>query len=220
MVVAEDVGMQVGAARLHEASQAFALDMEGVRGVRLMAALVVLKDRLVCASLMGVDAVVSLRDAQRVHKGVPCIARHMVVESDAYLQVAPKVQKGVLHCARDMVGVSAASLMVVGFAQRVSMEVQTFVLPMVVERDVLCQAAQRVHVAEQIVALDMGEGSGASLKTVERVPKGAQITARLMVVESDALGERANVRNSQGVRVASVLLTVAWSRSGRQTRKV
>lgn len=215
MVVAEDVGMQVGAAKLHEASQAFALDMEGVRGVRSMAALVVLKDRLVCASLMGADAVVSLMDAQRVRKGVPCIARHMVVESDAYLQVAPKAQKGVLHCARDMVGVSAASLMVVGFAQRVSMEVQTFVLPMVVERDVLCQAAQKVHVAEQIVALDMGEGSGASLITVARVLKGAQITARLMVVESDALGERANVRNSQGVRVASVLLTVAWSRSER-----
>jgi hypothetical protein len=46
-----------------------------------------------------------------------------------------------------MVGESAACLMVVEFAQKVFMEAQTFVLPMVVERGVLCQAVQRVRVA-------------------------------------------------------------------------
>lgn len=33
MVVVGDVGIQVGAQKLHEVSQDFALDMEGVRGV-------------------------------------------------------------------------------------------------------------------------------------------------------------------------------------------
>lgn len=218
MVVADAVDMQVGATRLHGASQAFALDMEGVRGVRWKTALVALKDRLVCASLMGVDAVVSTRNVPRVHKGAPYFARHTAVESVAYLQGAPKVLKGALHCARGMVGESAASLMVEEFAQRVSMGAQTSALPMGVESDVLCQAAQRVRAVAQIVALDMEEGSGASLKTVGRVHKGAQISARHMVGESDAPGERENVRNLQGVRVVFVLLTVAWCWSGRQTR--
>jgi hypothetical protein len=220
MVVADDVDIQVGATKLHGASQAFALDMEGARGVRWKAALVVLKDKLVCASPMGVDAVVSTRNVPRVHKGAPYFARHMVVESVAYLQGAPKVRKGARHCARGMVGESAAYLMVVEFAQRVSMGARTSVLPMVVERDVLFQAAQRAHVAAQIVVLGMGEGRGASLKTVGRVHKGAQISARRMVGESDAPGERENARNLLGVRVVFVLLTVAWCRSGRQTREV
>ena len=58
MVVAEDVSFQGDALGLHEASQGFVLDMVGGRGVRLKAALVVLKDRLGCVFLMGVDAVV------------------------------------------------------------------------------------------------------------------------------------------------------------------
>lgn len=218
MVVADDVDIKMGATRLRGANQAFALDMEGVRGVRWKAAPVALKDRLVCASLMGADAVVSTRNVPRVHKGALYFARHMAAESVAYLQGAPKVPKGARHCARGMVGESAASLMVVEFAQRVSMGARTTVLPMVVERDALWQVAQRVHVAAQIVALGTGEGSDASLKTVGRVHKGAQISARRMVGERDAPGERENARNLQGARVVFVLLTVAWCRSGRQTR--
>ena len=48
----------MAALRLQEASQGFVLDMAGERGARLKDALAVLKDRLGCVFLMGVDAVV------------------------------------------------------------------------------------------------------------------------------------------------------------------
>lgn len=189
-----------------------------VRGVRWKTAVGVLKDRLVCASLMGVDGIASTTNVKRVRKGAPCSARHMVEANVAYLLGAPKGRKGVHRCARDMV-VESVAFLVVGFAQRVFMEARTFVLLMVVERDVQRQAAQRVHVAALIVVSSMVEGSGASLKTVGRVPKGVQISARLMAGANDVLGERENVRNLQGVRAVFVLLTVARSWSGRQTRE-
>ena len=87
-----------------------------------------LKGRLGCASLMGVDAVVSTRNVQKVHKGALCFARYMVVESDAHLLVAPKVLKGAHHCARPMVGENVAFSMTEIFALRVCMESPTFVL--------------------------------------------------------------------------------------------
>jgi hypothetical protein len=220
MVVAEDVGFQGDALRLHEASQGFVLDMAGGRGVRLKAAPVVLKDRLGCVFLMGVDAVVYTKHVRRVLRGVPCSAKLMVGEGDAYLQDAAKEPKGVRRCARDMVGESAACLMVVEFVQKVSMEGQTFVLPMVVERGVLCQAVQRVRVAVLIVVSGMVVGSGASLKIVGRVPKVALISARLMAGVNDVPGVRENVRSLPGVRVVYVLRTAAWSKRGRQTRLV
>lgn len=151
MVVEDDANFQKVAPRLLEASQGFALNTVGEKGVRWKAAPEVLKDKLACAFLMGVAAVAGTKDVIRVPKVAPCSARHMVVESDAYLQGAPKVQKGVRHCVKGTVGGSAVSLTVVGYAQRVYMEAQTFVLPMVVVRDVLCRAAQRVHVVELIV---------------------------------------------------------------------
>lgn len=220
MVAGGDANFTEDAPRQLEASQGFALGMVGGRGVRWKAAHAVLKDRLACAYLMGAAAVANIRAAIRVLREAPCTARHMVVESVAYLQGAQEVPKEALHCAKDMVGGSAAFMMVVGYVQRVYMEAQIFVLPMVVERDVLCQAAQRVHVAVLIVVLDMVVENDASLKTVEKVPKVAQISAKLMVGESDVLGERGNVRNLQGVRVGYVLHTAAWFKSGRQTREV
>lgn len=174
-----------------------------------------LKGRLGCASLMGVDAVVSTKNVQREHKGALCFARHMVVGSDAHLQGVPKELKEAPHCARHMVGGSAAFSMEVAFAQRVCMEAQTSVLLMVVERDVLLQVAPRVHVAVLTVVLGMVGVSGASLKDVGRVLKEAQISARPMVEESDAVGEMESVKNLQGERVGSVLLTAAWCKSGK-----
>lgn len=168
-----------------------------------------LKGRLVCASLMGADAVVSIRDALRAHKGVPCFARHMVVESVALFKVVPKVLKGAPHCAKHMVEGSAVISMEVVYVLRASMEAQTFVLPMVVERGVLCQAAPRVHEAELIAVSGMVVGNGANLKGVERVHKVAQISARLTVEGSDATGEKENVRNLQGARVVCVQHTAA-----------
>ncbi|KAJ7968159.1 Loricrin-like protein [Quillaja saponaria] len=50
---------------------------------------------------------------------------------------------------------------------------------------VLCQAAQRVHVDELIVVLNMAEERGASSKTVAKVLKEAQISARHMAGGSD-----------------------------------
>lgn len=91
---------------------------------------------------------------------------------------------------------------------------------MVVERDVLCQDAQRVHVGALTVVLDMVVGSVVSLRIVGKVPKAAQITAKLMAVESDALGGRENVRNLLGARVVCVQHIAAWFRIGRQTREV
>ncbi|KAK9929599.1 hypothetical protein M0R45_026693 [Rubus argutus] len=176
-----DVAILVDVPRLHEESQGFALDMVGVKGVRWKAALVVLKDRLVYASLMVVAAGASMRDVQRGPKGALCIARHMVVESVAYFKGAPRVLKEAHHYARDMVEESAAFLMVVGFALRVYMEALISVLLMVGERGVLCQAAQKVPVAALIVVSGMVEESGASLTAVEKVPKGAQTSARPMV---------------------------------------
>lgn len=179
-----------------------------------------LRGRLDYAFLMEADAVASTRDVLRVLKEAPCFVRHMVAGSVAYLLDAPKVLKGAHRFARGMVGENAASLMVVGSAQKVYTEAQIFVLPMVVEKDVPFPAAPRVHVAALIVVLSMVEGSGASLKTVERVPKVAQTSAKLMVGESDAAGEKENVRNLQGERVVYVLHTVAWFRSGRQRKEV
>lgn len=124
--------------------------MVGGKDVRWKAALVVLKDKLVCAFLMVVDAVASMKRAQRVPKEVPCIVRPMGEGRDVYLLDAQKALKGVLLFARDMVGESAASLMGVGFAQKVYMGAQIFVLLMVVERGVLCQDAQKVPVAALI----------------------------------------------------------------------
>lgn len=194
--------------------------MAGGKGVRWKAALVVLKDRLVYASLMAVVAVASIMGVQKGRKGALCIARHMVVESVAYFKGAPRVLKEAHHYARDMVVGNAASLMVVGFAPRAYMEVLISVLPMVVERGVLWQAAQKVHVAALIVVLGMVEVSGVNFLTVEKVPKGAQTSARPMVEESGVLGERVNVKNSPGGRVVYVLLIAAWSRTGRQIREV
>lgn len=214
MGAAEDVGFQEDVPRLREASQGFALNMVGGRGVRLKVALEVPRDRLACVFLMAVGVVANIRDAQRVLRGVLCFARLMVEENVAYLLDAPKVLKVVRRCAKDMVGENVVFLMVVESVQKVFMVAQIFVLHMVAERGVLCQAAQRVHVAVLIAVLGMGEGSGASLKTVGRVHKVAQISVRPMVGASDALGERVNVRNLQGVRVVYVLHIAAWSRSG------
>lgn len=220
MVVANDVVIQVDVPRLLEEGQGFALDMVEGKDVRLMAALVVPKDRLVYASRMAVVAVASTRDVQRGRKGALCIARHMVVESVAYFKGAPRVLKEVHHYARDMVGGSAAFSMVVGFALRVCMEALISVLLMVVERGVLCQTAQKVPVAVLIVVLGMVEVRGVSLTTVEKVPKGAQTSARPMVGESGVHGKRVNVKNSPGERVVYVLLIAAWCRTGRQIREV
>lgn len=180
-----------------------------------MVALGVLKGRLGCAYLMGVGAVVNCKDVQRVHKEALCIARHMVVGSDAHLQGVPKVRREAPHCARHMVGESAAFSMEVAFAPKVYMEAQTFVLLMVVGRGVLLQVAPRVHVAVPTVALGMVGVSDAGLKVVGKVLKGAQIFARPMAEESDVAGEMESVRNLQGERVASVLLTAAWCKSGK-----
>lgn len=174
-----------------------------------------LKGRLGCASLMEVDAVVSTKNVVRVHKGALCIAKHMVVGNDAHLQGVPKVPKVAPHCARHTVGGNAAFLMEVAFAQKVCMEALTSVLLMVVERGVLLQVAPRVHVAVLTVVSGMVGGSDASMKAVGRVLKGAQISARHMVEESDVVGEMESVRNLQGERVDSVLLTAAWCRSGK-----
>lgn len=211
MAAAGGVGFQADALRLQEANQGFVLDMAGGRGARLEAALAVLKDRLGCVFLMGVDAVVNTKGVQRVLREVPGTAKLMVGGNDAYLQDAPKELRGAHHYARDMVGGSAACLMVVEFAQKVFMEAQTFVSPMVVERGVLCQVVQRVRVAVLIVVSGMVEGSGAGLKTVGRVPKEALTSAKPMVGVNDALGVRENARSLPGVRVVYVLHTAAWS---------
>lgn len=209
MVAVGVVDTQVDVRRLHVESQAFVLDMVVENDVRWMAALVVLKDTLVYAFLMVVDAVASMNAAQKVHKEVPCIVRPMGEGNDVYLPDAQKVLKEVLLFARDMVGESVASLMGVGFAQKVYMGAQTFVLLMVVERGVLCQDAQKVLVGALIAVSDMVEASDANSRTVERVPKGAQTSAKPMEVENDAHGEKASAKNLQGVKVVYVLLIVA-----------
>lgn len=63
-------------------------------------------------------------------------------------------------------------------------------------------------------------GSGASLKAVGRVLRGAQISARPMAEERDVAGEMVNARSLRGERVVSVLLTAAWCKSVKPTREV
>lgn len=152
MVVGEDVGSLVGALKLLEESLGFALDMVGGRDARLKTALEVLKDRLACAFLTGVDVVANTKDATRVLREVPNFARLMVVGSVAYLLDAIKVRKAAHRCARDMAEESDASLMVVGFAQKVFTGVQTSVLLMVVERGARCMVAPKVHGVVLILA--------------------------------------------------------------------
>lgn len=62
--------------------------------------------------------------------------------------------------------------------------------------------------------------SGASLKTVRKVPRVVRISAKLMVGESDALGEMESVRNLLGVRVGYVLPIAAWYKSSKRAREV
>uniref|UniRef100_A0A7C9EE71 WRKY19-like zinc finger domain-containing protein n=1 Tax=Opuntia streptacantha TaxID=393608 RepID=A0A7C9EE71_OPUST len=122
MVGACSVGILEGAPKQPGASQAFALDMVGVRDFR-KGARRVQKGRLVFASLMGVEGVASLLGAPRGPRVAPCSAKHMVVENDASLLGVLRVQRGreVHHCAKLMVGVDVACSMGVGFAQRVFM---------------------------------------------------------------------------------------------------
>lgn len=174
-----------------------------------------LKGKLGCASPTGVDAVVSIANVQRVRKGAPCFARHMVVGSVAHLQGAPKVLKEAPHYARHTVGASVAFSMVVVFVQKAYTEGQTFVLLMVVERGVLFPVAPRVHVAVPTVVLGMVGVNAASLKAVGRVLKGAQISARPMVEENDAIGEMESARNLQGEKAGSVLPTVACCKKAK-----
>lgn len=210
MAVGGGVNILEAATRLQEANLGSASDMVVEKGARLKAALVVLKDGQACAFHMVVGADASTQDVTRELKEALCSARLMVEESVAYLQGVLRVLKGALHCAKDTEGESAACLMVVAFAQKVYMEEQAFVWPMVVERDVQCQDARKVHVAVLIVVLGMGEGSGVNLKAVVRVLKGAQTSARPMVEVSDAAGEEGNVRSLLEARTVFVLHIAAW----------
>lgn len=144
----------------------------------------------------------------------------MVVESGAYFKAAPRVLKGARPFARDMVGGSVAFLMGEGFAQKAFMGVRTFVSLMVAGRGALSQAAQKVQGDALIAVLSMVEESGASLRIAGRVPKAAQISARPMVGERDAIGVRVNARSLQEARVVYVLLTAAWHRNESRVREV
>lgn len=59
MVAGDDAGIQLGAPRQHGANLGFAFGMVEGKGVRSKAALVVLRGRLACASLMEVGVVAS-----------------------------------------------------------------------------------------------------------------------------------------------------------------
>jgi hypothetical protein len=53
------------------------------------------------------------------------------------------------------------------------------------------------------------------LKAVGRVLKGAQISARPMEEESDVIGEMGSVKNLQGEKADSVLLTAACCKKAK-----
>lgn len=169
---------------------------------------------------MEEDVAASLKDVIKVLKGAPCTVKLMVVGNAACLLGARKVLKGVPHFVKGTVEENVAFTMAVGSAQRVYMGALISVLRMEVERDVLSQVVPKVRVAELIAVSGMEEGSGARLSTATRVHRVAQISARLMVEEKDATGEKENVRNSLGVRVGYVLHIVAWYMIVRPTRRV
>lgn len=104
------------------------------------------KDKLAYAYLMGVEDDASTQDVIRALKEALCSAKPMGVENVAYSLGAPKVLKGALPYAKDMVGENVVSLTVGAYAQKVYMGARIFVLPMVVERDVLSLGAPKVHV--------------------------------------------------------------------------
>lgn len=218
MVVVGDVGIR-DAPRLHEENQGFVSDTEVERGARLRVAPEVLKDKLVYASLTGEGVVASFRSAPRVHKGAPCSAKHMVAESVAYSKAAPRVPKEAHPSARVTVGESVASLMAEAFARKVFMGAQTFALLTVVGRDVLCQAAQKVHEDALIVASGMVEESVAGLRIVGRVHKAARISARPTEEARGATGERANARSLQEAGVVFVQPTAACCRSESRAKE-
>lgn len=219
-MVGEDVvDFQEGAVKQHVGDRAFASSTEGERGVRWKDALEVLRGRLVCASPMVVDAVVNPWAVIRAHRGAPCSAKLMVVEKDAYLQAARKALKGARPSAKGTVVENVACLMGVGYARKVCMEVRVSVLLMAEERGVLFPTAPRAPVAGLIVASNMEGGSGVRSRTVGRVLRAVLTSARPMVVERGATGERENAKSLQGERVVCVLHTAAWSRGGRITKE-
>lgn len=132
-----------------------------------------------------------------------------------------KVLRGALLSVRVMVEGSVAHSKGEVYAQKVCMAAHSSVLPTVVERDVLFQSAERVQGGGQISVSVMVVVSGASLRDVGRVPRAVLIFARHMVEARGVLGgtqgqissDRLPVIGLQGVRLASVLLTVPWFRT-------
>lgn len=142
MVVAKPLG----------AGQAFALNTVVERGAKWTAALVVQKDRLVCAYLMAVVDGASSKVATRAPRGARCIAKLTVVVNVVF---SPGVQKGlkvVRRFVKPTVVENDAFMMVVGFVPKVFTEGPTFVSLTVAARGVLFLAVLRARVVGPTVA--------------------------------------------------------------------
>lgn len=188
------------------------------RGVKRRIAQRVQKASLASAFHMEVVGAASSQHVQRVHKEAQCFARLMAGAKGAQFWGAQRVQRAAHPSVRVMVVGSDAHSKEEVCAQRVCMVVPSFVLLMVVERDVLFPIAQRVQGEGPIFVFVMVGVSGANMRGVERVPRAAPTSARHMVEASGVLGGtqgqsfvvKPRVTGLLGVRPASVLRTVPW----------
>lgn len=121
-------------------------------GVRWMAALVVPKDRLVCASLMAADGGASSKAVIKGPREALCTAKLMVVGNVVYLLAVPKVLKVAPRFVKPMVEESVASTTVAGFARKVCTEGPTFALLMAAARGVPSPVVPRAPAAGPIAA--------------------------------------------------------------------
>ena len=160
------------------------------KGVRRRTVPKVQKVILDSALPMVVEGGASFQTAQRVLKEAQSSARHMVEENAAHSSDAPEGLKVALHFVRAMVEASAAPFRVVVCAQRVCMVALSFVLPMVVGKDVLAMAALRALEVVQSIVCAMEVARGASLKAAPRVHRGALISVRPMGEVNDVHGAR------------------------------
>lgn len=122
MVVGDGVGIRLDAAKLLGANRVCVLNMAVERGVRSTVALVVQKDRWVCAYLMEEVGGASSKGVTRELREALCTAKLMVVENVVFSPVALRVLKVVPHFVKPTVEENDAFTTVVGFALKACTE--------------------------------------------------------------------------------------------------
>lgn len=129
-------------------------------------------------------------NARKARRGARCIAKHTAEESDAASQTAAKAPKEALPSAKGMVEGSDACFMAVVCALRACTAGPSSAWLMVAARGAQLRSALRAREVERTTVFAMVGAGDAYLRVVERVPRGALISAKLMGVAKGARGAK------------------------------